>query len=70
MHFVITAFYGGTVWLAMLAYMLIIEGPFWVVAACGPFVISGAMIAIWALEYAIHSLQARFTKSENSDARP
>lgn len=51
MHVAIALLYGGTIWLSVMAYMLINGGPFWTVAACGPFVITGAMAALWALEW-------------------
>lgn len=69
MHVMIVGLYGATIHLSCLAYTLIVGGPFWLVVACGPFIISGAMLSIWALSYAICKLHTRLSKSEKSDAR-
>lgn len=53
MHVLLVLLYGGTIWLSALAYTLIAGGPFWLVAACGPFIVSGSMMAIWAGDLAL-----------------
>jgi hypothetical protein len=68
MHVLIACIYGWTLWFSAMAYTLIVGGPFWVVAACGPFIISGAMAFIWALEYAIRKLHARIKGKSDASA--
>lgn len=67
MHVAVVCVYGWTIYISAIAYTLISGGPFWVVAACGPFIISGAMAFIWALEFAIRKLHTRIRAK--SDAR-
>lgn len=69
MHTLICGLYGAVIYFSLLAYMLICGGPFWLIAACGPLIISAAMVGLWALDYAICRLHTRFAKSEKSDAR-
>lgn len=70
MHVLIAFIYGGTIWLAVLAYALITNGPSGYIALAGPLIISGGMLLIWALDYAVCKLHTPCSKSEQSDARP
>lgn len=53
MHIVISGLYAVIVWLSLLAYMVIIEGPILRFLAWTPLFISGAMVAITVLDFGV-----------------
>lgn len=50
MHIVVAALYAATMWLGLVAALVYFEGPALAVAACGPFVVSGIIVALYAFE--------------------
>lgn len=55
-HVVILIVYAFTAWLALLAWCVIVGTPvpLWVVLCVAPFVISGVIVALVALDLALH----------------
>ena len=56
MHIVLAIVYGLTAWFAALAYTLILRGPVGWVLLAGPFIISGAIAVLLALDIALDAL--------------
>lgn len=50
MHIVVAALYAATMWLGLVAALVYLEGPAMAVAACGPFVVSGIIVVLYAFE--------------------
>lgn len=50
MHIVVAALYACTMWLGLVAAVVYFEGPALAVAACGPLVVSGIIVVLYALE--------------------
>ena len=53
MHVVIAGLYGLTVWFALLGFTLIVRADWVLVLWLGPFIVSGAMVFIWAMDLLI-----------------
>lgn len=56
MHLVLAIVYGLTLWFAALAYTLILRGPVGWVLVAGPFIVSGAIVVLLALDIALDAL--------------
>lgn len=56
MHCIIAALYGAIIWLATLAYLLILGGPVLGVALLGPVLVSGLTVALLVLDLALDPL--------------
>lgn len=50
LHIVVAALYASTLWLGLVAAVVYFEGPALAVAACGPLVVSGIIVVLYALE--------------------
>lgn len=66
MHVVIALIYGFTSWLSAMAYAIIARPDIFAVAFfCGPLIVSGSMIVLFALDcglsLALRALRARFS---------
>ena len=53
MHVVLAALYGLTIWAALLAYCAILGRPLFWPVVLGPVVISGAVVVLSALDFAV-----------------
>lgn len=56
MHVLIAGLYACTIYLASLLYVIIIDGPLLAFILASPLVISGAIVAIFALDYAVRGV--------------
>lgn len=50
LHIVVAALYAATLWLGLVAAVVYFEGPALTVAACGPLVVSGIIVVLYAFE--------------------
>lgn len=53
MHVVIAVLYGVTIYFSVLAYILITDGPLVAFLGLAPVIISGAIVALFALDLAV-----------------
>ena len=56
MHIVIALLYSFTIYFACVAYTLILRGPVGWVLLAGPFIVSGAIAVLLALDIALDAL--------------
>lgn len=56
MHIAAAVFYGLTIWAAMLLFSLLSGEFFWTVVFWGPVIVSGAIGALYALDWAAYRL--------------
>lgn len=60
MHVLIFILYGNTAWLGMLLYAAIAGGEYlWTVFWLGPFIVSGAVLFLAALDFTVYWLVDR-----------
>lgn len=52
-HVLIACLYAVTLWLSLLAYLIIIEGPWLFALLAGPAIISGGVVALLLLDAAV-----------------
>jgi hypothetical protein len=52
-HVLIACLYAVTLWLSLLAYLIIIEGPWLFALLAGPLLISGGVVALLLLDAAL-----------------
>lgn len=52
-HIVIATLYGLVAWVSLLAYTVIVGGPWGCVLALGPFIVSGIICAAIAIDMAL-----------------
>lgn len=53
MHVLIAVLYAVILWLSLLAYLIIIDGPWNLALAFAPFIISGGVVALLLLDAAL-----------------
>ena len=56
MHVVIATLYGITIYLSVLAYIIIIDGPLVAFLGLAPVIVSGAIVALFALDLAVRGV--------------
>ena len=56
MHVVIAVLYGVTIYFSVLAYILITDGPLVTFLGLAPVIISGAIVALFALDLAVRGV--------------
>jgi membrane protein DedA with SNARE-associated domain len=64
MHIVIATLYGLVVWVALLAYAVIVGGPWGKVLAFGPLVVSGIIAVVIAADMALAWIIKRFRRRD------
>lgn len=67
MHILIAGLYAGIIWLSMLAYTIIIDGMWPVVAIAGPIIISALIVGLIALDYLVYRLWRRLRPAHPPD---
>lgn len=64
MHIVIAGLYAVIIWLSILAYTIILDGFWLVVAIAGPIIVSALLVGLIALDHIVQRLADRFRLRE------
>jgi hypothetical protein len=62
MHVFVAGLYGLTIWVSLLAFTAIVRADLWLVFCLGPVVVSGSMLALWALDAGLTVLLASWRR--------
>lgn len=62
MHALIAGLYAVVLWLSLMAYLLIVDGPWLWALVLSPFLISGAILALLLLEGALWACRKYFAR--------